>query len=123
MRYLGIDYGARRIGLAISDESGKIAFPDLVLSNDKYTLEKLKKLCAEKKVGKIILGESLNYKREANLIMREITEFKTRLNQETGLEITLEPEWLTSALATRSGSNNLDSAAAALILQTYLDRL
>ncbi len=123
MRYLGIDYGARRIGLALSDESGKIAFPEAVLSNDKYTLGKIKKLCEEKKVGKIILGESLNYKREANLIMGEIKTFREKLGAEIGLEIILEPEWLTSALAARSGADNLDSAAAALILQTYLDRL
>lgn len=134
MRYLGIDYGAERVGLALSDESGKIAFPESILLNRKDLVEKIANLCGQKKVGKIVLGESLNYKREDNQIMGEIREFKQNLETKTGLEIILEPEWLTSMQAKRAldGQNNsgknkkterIDDSAAALILQTYLDRL
>lgn len=132
MRYLGIDYGAQRVGLALSDESGKIAFPESILANRKDLVEKIANLCGQKKVGKIVLGESLNYQREDNVIMREIREFKQNLEAKTNLEIILEPEWLTSMLAKRAldGQANsgkkmarIDDSAAALILQTYLDRL
>lgn len=125
MRYLGIDYGSKRVGLALSDESGKIAFPEIILENKKDLLEKITKICVEKKVGKIILGESLNYQREDNAIMSEIREFKKNLETKTGLEIILEPEWLTSMQAKRSrvAHEHIDDSAAALTLQTYLDRL
>ena len=128
MRYLGIDYGAKRVGIAISDESGKIAFPHAILEN-KIGLENLVKkigeIISEKKVGKIILGESLNYKREANPIMAEITKLKTRLEEALELPVILEPEWLTSVQAARSAEKGerIDDSAAALILQTFLDRL
>lgn len=126
MRYLGIDYGSKRIGLALSDESGKVAFPHVILENNANLLEKIAKICEEKRVEKIVLGESLNLKREANLIMAEINKFKEKLTRVIGLEIILEPEWFTSALASRSAANKkakVDDSAAALILQTYLDRL
>jgi putative Holliday junction resolvase len=124
MRYLGIDYGTKRIGLALSDESGKIAFPHSIINNTQNAINEIAKLCGEKKVTGIVLGESLNNKREANPVMSEINLFKTKLTETTKLEIILEPEWFTSALAARSAEKdeNVDDAAAALILQTYLDK-
>lgn len=125
MRYLGIDYGAKRVGLAVSDESGRVAFPEIIVENKTDLIEKITKLCAKKKVEQIVLGESLNFKREANPIMVEITKFKAKLEQGLNLPVILEPEWLTSALAARSAGRGAaaDDSAAALILQTYLDRL
>lgn len=124
MRYLGIDYGAKRIGLALSDESGRVAFPHSIINNTQRAVEQIAKLCNEKQVSVIVLGESLNNKREANPVMAEINIFKTKLAEATKLEIILEPEWFTSALAARSAEKdaNVDDAAAALILQTYLDK-
>ena len=62
MRYLGIDYGKRRVGVAISDGDGRLAFPETVLANDKNLVENFKKICAENKVGVIVLGESRDLK-------------------------------------------------------------
>lgn len=125
MRYLGIDYGTKRVGLALSDEDGKVAFPQMILENRNNLVDKIAQFCVEKKVEQIVLGESLNYKQENNPIMLEINLFKNKLLEKTGLQINLEPEWLTSALAARSApsSKAIDDSAAALILQTYLDRL
>ena len=53
MRYLGIDYGSKRVGIAISDASGKIAFPREVLPNDKNLLTRIADLCAKEKVEAI----------------------------------------------------------------------
>jgi putative Holliday junction resolvase len=69
MKYLGIDYGSKRIGLAVSDPNGKIAFPREVIENrSKETVSLIAKFCEREKVQAIVLGKSLNYKQEANLI-------------------------------------------------------
>lgn len=129
MRYLGIDYGSKRIGLALSDEGGSVAFPHSILSNTSEAVTQIAAICAEKQVTQIILGESLNLNQQANPVMTEITAFKNKLTGVTKLKIVLEPEWFTSALAARSLSGEInnpkekrDDSAAALILQTYLDR-
>lgn len=146
MRYLGIDYGTKRIGIALSDEKRKMAFAYGVIVNigSEKVLAKIKKICAENFVGKIILGKSLNYKGEPNPIMAEIEPFKTALEKEIGLPVVYQNETLTSAEARRplSGERKrpptlskrkspekekqarmkVDASAAALILQSYLDR-
>ena len=146
MRYLGIDYGAKRIGIALSDEKGKMAFAYGVILNTgkKEVVEKIKKICAGNSAGKIVVGKSLNYKGEPNPIMAEIESFKEALEKETGLPVVYENETLTSAEARRplSGERKrpptlskrkspekekqarmkVDASAAALILQSRLDR-
>lgn len=146
MRYLGIDYGTKRIGIALSDKNGKMAFPYSVILNTgkKKVVKKIKKICAENSVGKIILGKSLNYKSEPNPIMVEIESFKTALEKETDLPAIYENETLSSAEARRplggerkrpptlskrkspekerQARMKIDSSAAALILQSHLDK-
>lgn len=146
MRYLGIDYGTKRIGIALSDEKGKMAFAHSVIANigAEKVLVKIKKICAENFVGKIVLGKSLNYKGAPNPIMAEIETFKIALEKETGLPVAYENETLTSAEARRplegerkrpptlskrklpekekQARRKIDASAAALILQSYLDK-
>lgn len=124
MRYLGIDYGAKRVGVALSDEEGKFALPLAVLPNNNELLPALKKIIAEKQVGTIVLGESKNYKGEDNAIMADIRAFKLALEKETGLPAAYEPEILSSAQAERiTGKTKMhDASAAAIILQSYLDK-
>ena len=146
MRYLGIDYGEKRIGIALSDENGKMAFAHSVIANrgTKKVSAEIKKICAENSVGKIVLGKSLNYKRKANPIMARIELFKTALEKETSLPVIYENETLTSAEARRplggprkrppvlskrkspekekKAGMKVDASAAALILRNYLDK-
>ncbi|MCR4311449.1 MAG: Holliday junction resolvase RuvX [Candidatus Taylorbacteria bacterium] len=142
MRYLGIDYGSKRVGIALSDEEGKFALPFLVLSNDEQLLNKIKKIIVEKGVEHVVLGESKNFKSEDNVIMEAVRQFKTVLEKETALPVTFESELLTSVGAHRmneidlgqsrkSGirlrkpvtrNKMLDASAAALILQAFLDK-
>jgi putative Holliday junction resolvase len=124
MRYLGIDYGLKRVGVAISNETASLAFPERVLPNTKYLVETIKILCEEKAVSGIVIGESKNYQGEDNPLMRNIRRLKDLLIKETGLPVYLEPEFLTSAEAARvTGRNSMnDAAAAAIILQSFLDR-
>ena len=103
MRYLGVDYGTKRIGIALSDEKGKMAFAYGVILNTgkKEVVEKIKKYVREIPPGKIVVGKSLNYKGEPNPIMAEIEPFKAALEKETGLPVVYENETLTSAEARR----------------------
>lgn len=146
MRYLGIDYGTKRIGIALSDEKGKMAFAYGVIANIgiRKVLAEIKKIYAGNSVGKIVLGKSLNYKGQPNPTMAEIEPFKTALQKETGLPVEYQNETLTSAEARRplagerkrpptlnkrksperekQARGKIDASAAALILQGYLDK-
>ena len=123
MKYLGIDYGQKRIGLAISDETGSFAFPLLVISNSDDIVEEIAKIIKEHMVGEIIVGESKNFDQKENKIMKEIKPFVKKLGQATGLPIHMYPEFLTSEEAKRlQGKNDMhDASAAALILKHFLE--
>ena len=123
MKLLGIDYGSKRVGIAFSDENGEFAIPSVVLNNSKNLLKEVLDLAKEKEIKEIVIGESKNYKGEANTILKESLKFKTELEKE-GYMVHLEPEFMTSANAERfQGKNDLiDASAAALILQSFLDK-
>ena len=123
MAYLGIDYGSKRVGIAVSDPEGKMAFPVSVIQNDLKLLEEVAKIAREKNVKIIVLGESKDYKGEDNKIMSEIKEFAGQL-KEVGYEVAYEPEFMTSVQASRlQGENELiDASAAAILLQSFLDK-
>lgn len=123
MRYLGIDYGEKRIGIAISGEEGTLAFPLDVLNNSETLVADISVISKENEIGGIIVGESKNYSGEDNTIMAEIVPFVEKLKKETGIMVEMHPEFLTSFAAERfQGKNDMhDASAAALILQSYLD--
>jgi len=124
MKYLGIDYGTKRVGLAISDENNKIAFPSAVIQNDSKILQNLKKILNENKIKKVIIGESQNYKMEDNEIMREILDLKEIIEKTMEKDVILHPEFMSSAQAEKIQGKNkmIDASAAAIILQSYLDQ-
>ena len=123
MRLLGIDYGSKRIGIALSDEGGQFAMPLITINNSKNQLKEVIEIAKKNNIKEIVLGESKNYKNEANTILPESLNFKIDLEKE-GFIVYLEPEFMTSANAERfQGKNDmLDASAAALILQSFLDK-
>lgn len=124
MKILGIDYGSKRIGIAISDEGGKVAFPKTVLLNDKKLFDNLETLIKEEDISQIVLGESKDFKMKDNPIMKEIIFFKKTLEEKFNIEVIMHPELLSSHQAVKmSGNNNsmLDASAATIVLQSYLD--
>lgn len=143
MRLMGIDYGEKRIGIALSDENAQFAFPHSVVGNDKNTVKKIKKICEENKVNKIILGQSLDYKKLPNLIMGKTDKFKVILEKEFGLEVVYQWEVLTTKEAERLPAfgearppfsnlrkmkrgrqgmhKKIDASAAALILKSFIE--
>jgi len=124
MRILGIDYGSKRVGIAVSDETKSFAFPKVVLKNDKSLLNEIRKICQENDIDEVVIGESQNYKMDDNEIMKKIRPFKENLENETGIKTVWEKEFMTSAEAERIQGKNemLDASASALILKSYLDK-
>ncbi|MBI4091346.1 Holliday junction resolvase RuvX [candidate division WWE3 bacterium] len=124
MRFLGIDYGTKRVGLALSDEYGKIAFPHSVLKNSRDFLSELSEIVKKEGVKAIVFGESLDYKRKENPIMKDVRKLKERIEKELKIRVYLEPEILTSAEARRARGRHdlIDASAAAIILQSFLER-
>jgi putative Holliday junction resolvase len=134
MKYLGIDYGTKRIGVAVSDETGSVAFPLTTIEAGPEALSQIATLIQEQGAGGVVLGESRNFKGEANLVMESIEQFKKDLEDLAGMPVVYEAEFFSSAAAARQytpevksrkenpSQEKLDAAAAALILQNYLDR-
>ena len=135
IRYLGIDYGTKRIGIALSDESGSVAFPHSVLSAGPKALQEVDTLIKAHGVGEVVMGESRTLAGEHNEVMEDIEQFKKDIEHLAELPVHYEREFFTSAMAARQfapeegsrkahpSQKNLDASAAALILQSFLDRM
>ncbi|MBU6431622.1 Holliday junction resolvase RuvX, partial [Patescibacteria group bacterium] len=124
MRLIGIDFGKKRVGITMSDEEGKIAFPKTVYSNDNKLVDKIANDCKENSVGGIVLGESKNFKGKDNPIMKDILKFKEKIERATSLPVFMEPEFMSSSEAKKmrsedDGKEMLDASAAAVILQSH----
>ena len=76
MKLLGIDYGEKRVGIAISDSDGKIAFPFTILENSKKLSDDIKTICVKESVVGIVIGESLDYNNQENSIMPKVRALK-----------------------------------------------
>ncbi len=125
MRHLGIDFGTKRVGTAISDEGNEMAFPHSVILNNKNLFAEIEKIIKEEGIGVVVIGESKDFAGKPNKIMVEIEEFKKILTEKTKLPALFEPEFMTSVQAKQTqGKNEMhDASAATIILQSYLDRL
>lgn len=124
MRFLGIDYGSKRVGVALSDEAGRMAFPHKVIPNTPSLLKELEAIITEKKVAEIVIGHSLDKNSQPNKIQTAIEELMTDLTLATGLPIHLEPEQFSTQAALQiQGRNDMtDAAAATLILNSFIIR-
>lgn len=124
MRYLGIDYGTKRIGIAISDEGGTLAFPYSILENSKGSIGEIKTVCAHESVETIVIGESMDYKGQPNIVKKEIDKFIIELKKIVGVPIMEEREFMSTQQARfyQMKRKRVDDSAAAIILQSYLDR-
>lgn len=130
MRYLGIDFGTKKIGLALSDEAGTMGFPHATLTRSARLLEELQALIKEKGVGALVIGESRNLAGGDNPIAAEARQFAEALGRASGIPAHFEPEAFTTQAARRypdgtrmEGSPDVDASAAALILTSYLERM
>lgn len=132
-RVLGIDYGKKRLGIAISDPMGIIAqpLPTIEYKSLPEAFEQIKSILNEYDIKEIVIGIPYNLKGEIGAASRQTNEFVKRLKNEIALQVTLWDERYTSIQAERtirelgkSPSRNkgkIDAISAVLILQNYLD--
>lgn len=133
MRYLGVDYGSSKVGLALSDENGTMGFPHAILRNSPRLASEVCALIAKEHVGAVVIGESRTLMGEENPIAKDARTLGDTLALSTGVPVFYESEVFTTALARRSPGKevrsrspkqhkDVDASAAALILTSYLSR-
>ena len=123
MKILGIDYGSRRIGLAISDESLTLARELEILHPKKFWAE-IKNIIQENQVTKVVLGLPIGVKGNDTETTMQARAFSEKLKATTNLAVEFIDERFSSAMAKHlpGGNNNVDSLAAQILLQNYLDK-
>jgi len=133
-RVLALDLGARRIGLALSDELGWTAqgIPTLLRKNIRSDLDVLASLIRERGVGLVVVGNPLRMDGGESTGSQEAARFAQRLERHTGVPVCLWDERLTTRQASRvlrsSGvgiakrAGAVDRLSAVLLLESYLDR-
>ena len=137
MRYIGLDLGNRTCGIAISDPLGIIATSiGTIRFNEKdlqKCLECVKIYIADRQIEKIVLGLPKNMNGTLGPQSEYVLTFKKMLEENTGLEVILYDERLSTVEVTKimisadlsrnKRKNKVDQLAATLILQSYLDSL
>ncbi len=135
MKYLGLDLGSRTLGIATSDATGLIASTyKTIRHNEEYDrlLEEVKQLIEELKIDEVVLGFPKNMNNTIGPKGELSLEFKEKLEKLVTVPIHLQDERLTTKSATdmlimgnvsrKDRKKVVDSVAATIILQTYLDR-
>jgi putative Holliday junction resolvase len=133
-RYLGIDYGEKRVGLAITDPTRIIAQSLTVIENrsTKYLISEIKKILQEREISKIIVGLPLTLQGRDSKKTTEVREFVQKLAREVEIDIIFEDERFTTKIVhsrlRELGKKpsrlreKVDQHAAETILQLYIDR-
>jgi len=125
MRLVGIDYGSKRVGIALSDDKGLMAFPHEVFANDGELVHKIVLLIEAEGVETIVVGHSLDREGKTNPIHESVDELIIELTRQTGLPVELEPEQYSTQEAIRyqGRTDKTDAAAASIILNSYITRM
>lgn len=133
MKTLAVDHGEKRIGLAVSDPTGTLARPLTVLKHVSRLVDaaRVAEIALEQEAGKIIVGQSFDEDGQPNLAGRQAQRFAEALRSQTSLPVLLWDEAFTTqdarlmrieaGASRRKRSGHLDDAAAAFLLQSYLD--
>ncbi|MGO8764163.1 MAG: Holliday junction resolvase RuvX [Limisphaerales bacterium] len=133
MRILSLDFGTKRIGVAVSDETKTIAQPLEFIPAEPFAafLARLKTILAEKEVDFILLGLPRNMDGTYGLAAQKVEAFATALRMAITIPVKLWDERLTSSQANKiliqgnvrrdKRKEKVDKMAAAILLQSYLD--
>ncbi len=132
MRTLGIDFGERRIGLAISDAEGTFAMPLLTLErqSDQAAIARIGEIIREEEVESLVVGEPVNVDGTRGPAAERAKSFAAKLGAATGLPLRLVGETLTTVAAAsrlreagvdaRRARGRIDSVAAQILLEEAL---
>ena len=138
MRVLGLDYGTKTVGVAVSDELGWTAQAlETITRKDKNklrkTLARIEELVNTYSIEKIVLGYPKHMNNDEGERFAETEDFKAMLERRTGLPVILQDERMSTVSAERilmeggvrreNRKDYVDKMAAAFILQTYLERM
>lgn len=131
MRKIGLDWGEARIGVAVSDPLNITAQPLFSIRNDKGFVPKINELIQQYKVDEIVLGLPRQMNGKQGIAASKVIAFHEKIKDEIPVKITLCDERLSTKMALRSFAesgasiktrkNNIDVAAACIILQSYMD--
>jgi putative Holliday junction resolvase len=130
MRYLAIDYGTKRTGLAICDPAETIASPYGVIQGQKELLKKISEIVKNENVKAIVLGLPLNMTGTESAQTRLVLKFAKQLKEHLNIPVHLQDERLSSFSAEEKLSSanltkdnlkkRLDAVAASEILEAFL---
>lgn len=133
MRVLAVDFGLKRVGLAISDPNGRLALPykTLVKKDNLQLMAQLKQIVDTEQVECLVVGLPLSLEGEETLSSRQARNFARRLGKVASVPVYLQDETLTSSEASQRLNESglcgrrqkpvLDQMAAAIILESFLD--
>jgi putative holliday junction resolvase len=132
MKILALDYGTKRIGVAISDFSQKIAFPREYIANTPDALTKIAAIVQQEDVELIILGNPKSLKNTETAMTKEVHNFLESLQNKVTIKLQLlderlsskhmEKELIKADFSRQKRKETIDSSAACFLLQGYLDR-
>ena len=132
-RVLGIDYGEKRLGFAVSDDMEVVATPLAVYTRKKKgdDVKAVLRICRERNIERIVLGHPLNMDGSSGPAVEKVDQFATRLREQTDIEIEFWDERMSTISAERvliegdmrreRRKQVVDKLAAQIILQNYLD--
>jgi putative Holliday junction resolvase len=130
MRIMAIDYGKKRVGLAITDPLGVISQPFLTLETKsrKELLKRLKFIIEQNSIGLVLVGNPLSHNGQATKMSREIAVFVNELKKTVSIDVYLWDERFTSKYATnvlkdmglKKKGSKIDQIAASLMLDEYI---
>ena len=124
MKYLGLDYGRARTGVAVSDDEGTLAFPRTVLHSlpEEKLFKSLAEIVETEKTKVIVMGLPSAGKGIDPSWKKEVEAFAHRLEVKLRIQVIWENEMFTTKIAEIHSKKKSDASAAALILQSFLDR-
>lgn len=124
MPILSLDYGEKRVGVAVSDPENRVAFKreTIIYRTQEKLTQELGRICQEEKIEKIVIGLPISLSGKDSDQTKIVRDFAKYVKMKLGQEVVLEDERLTSREAKSTGAFDLDQESARLILQTYLDK-
>jgi putative Holliday junction resolvase len=131
MRYLAVDYGAKRTGLAVCDAGERVVSPLAVLQGPRNLIERIRQVVAAENIEAIVLGLPLNMDGSEGPQAQRVRTFAGQLRRQVGIPVHFQDERLSSfgaeeklqeiGLSRGKRRARLDAVAAAEILQTFLE--
>lgn len=124
MKYLGLDYGSKHVGVAVSDMAGVYAFPKCTLSNDTKLVQNILEIIQKEGIERIVVGDTRSTEGYQNDVTAEADRFVGALKKQSGIPTERMWEAWSSLEAARfapKGKKHDDASAAAIILQRYIE--